>query len=52
MNPRPSPKMDELADLLAEGLTVRQAADRIGITYDYANAMFQRMRARIGEQAR
>ena len=43
--------MDRLADALADGLTVREASERLGITYSLANATVQRMRARLGWQA-
>lgn len=50
--PRKSDKMDRLADALADGLDLRAAAELIGVSYDYANAMFQRMKRRLGVRAR
>ncbi len=52
MTLRPTPTMDRLADALADGLSVPEAAVQIGIEYAYANAIFQRMRARLGPQAK
>lgn len=46
-----SSKMDEFAEYLAEGLTITQAAHRMGKDYCYGNAMLQRIRARLGPQA-
>lgn len=44
--------LDRFAELLAEGLTVAEAAKRMGVTYEYGNAMLQRIRKRLGGQAR
>lgn len=48
---RPTNNIDKFADLLSEGLTVRQAANRLGFGYDYGNAMLQRIRRKLGGQA-
>lgn len=50
--PRKSDTMDRLADALALGLSIRDAAERIGVSYDQANAVFQRMKRKLGWQAR
>jgi hypothetical protein len=42
-------KIDRLADALASGMTVPEAAVRLGITSAYANALLQRMRKQLGE---
>ncbi len=34
------------------GPTLKEAAAQIGISYDFANALLQRMRKRLGERAR
>jgi hypothetical protein len=43
--------LDQFAELLSEGMTVRQAANRMGYEYDYGNAMLQRIRRKLGKQA-
>lgn len=53
-------KMDQLADALADhdldtgdpGGNLTKAAAVIGMKRDYAQTLFQRMRRRLGEQAR
>ena len=45
-------RRDQFAEHLANGLTVPQAAQRLGITNQYGNAMLQRIRHKIGPQAR
>ena len=49
--PRDHTRIDRLADCLADGMTIAQAAERLGVTAPYANAMLQRMRRRLGAQA-
>lgn len=44
-------QLDTFAELLSEGLTVTQAAKRMGFDYSYGNAMLQRIRAKLGPQA-
>lgn len=48
---KPLTTMDHFAQLLSEGLSVRQAAGRMGFSYDYGNAMLQRIRRKLGAQA-
>lgn len=51
--PRPfrETQTDRFCDLLADGCTVREAAQRMGIRDDYAKSMLQRVRRRLGPQA-
>lgn len=42
----------QFAEYLSQGLTVAQAAQRMGRDYNYGNAMLQRIRKKLGEQAR
>lgn len=44
--------LDRMADALAEGLSVKDAAKKIGVDYSYGNAILQRIRKRLGAQAR
>lgn len=44
-------RMDEFAELLAEGRTPAQAAREMGFLPSYGNAMLQRLRAKMGPQA-
>lgn len=44
--------IDDLAELIANGREIPDAARKLGITKTYAYALFQRMRGRLGEQAR
>lgn len=48
---RPVSKMDLLAEELANGASVPEAAKTIGVEYAYGNALFQRIRKSLGEQA-
>ena len=43
--------LDQFAEHLAEGLSVKEAAARVGWSYAYGNASFQRMRKKLGVQA-
>lgn len=46
-------QMDELADLMADGCgSIREAADRMGIGKSRVDRLWQRVRAKLGEQAR
>lgn len=42
---------DRFAELLAEGRTVKQASEEMGIRLDYGKSMLQRIRRRLGWQA-
>lgn len=48
---QPLTQMNTFAELLSEGLSVRQAANRMGYGYEYGNAMLQRIRRKLGSQA-
>jgi hypothetical protein len=43
--------LDRFAELLAEGFTVSKAAQQLGVSSAYGNAMLQRIRKRLGPQA-
>ena len=44
---------DQFAELLSEGLTIKQIAERMGYSSrQSANATFQRLRKHVGPQAR
>jgi len=45
-------KRDQFAEHLANGLTPRQAAERMGGDTEYGNRMMQRIRKEMGWQAR
>lgn len=52
--PAPAPKLktiDAFAEYLAEGLSVREAAERLGKHAQYGQALLNRIRARLGAQA-
>lgn len=44
-------KIDILAEYLACEYTVSESAKAMGIKYNYANALFQRIRKEVGSQA-
>jgi transposase-like protein len=44
--------IDQFAELLAEGYGVTAAARMLGVEPTYGNAMLQRIRKRLGPQAR
>jgi len=48
---RPLSRTDRFAEHLANGLSVPEAAARVGATSAYGNAMLQRIRRRLGPQA-
>lgn len=45
-------KLDQFAEHLADGLSVPEAAQRVGWASSQGNAMLQRIRKRLGPQAR
>jgi hypothetical protein len=45
-------KIDRFAEFLAEGFTVSEAAKAVGWSAAHGNAMLQRIRKRLGRQAR
>jgi transposase len=45
------PTLDRFADLLADGIQAEDAAERLGYSRAYGNAMLQRIRKRLGPQA-
>lgn len=50
-------KLDQFAealsqDTLASPISVKAAGERVGISYDQANGYMQRLRKRLGKQAR
>lgn len=47
----PNSANSRFAELLAEGFTVQQAAERLGKTAKQGNAILQTIRARLGSQA-
>lgn len=49
---RRHPRRDELAELMSLGLTLTQAAARLGMSYGTAKSTWQRIKAGLGEQAR
>lgn len=49
---RGSPQLTRFADLLADGLTPREAAERMGKDARYGNTMLQKLRIDLGWQAR
>jgi hypothetical protein len=44
-------KIDILAEYVACGFTVKEASERMGLTYDYANAVWQRIKKTVGDRA-
>jgi hypothetical protein len=48
---RPSPKLDEFAELLSRDIEIHAIAERMGITRRAANSMLLRIRKRLGPQA-
>ena len=46
-----SPRLDEFAELLAEGLSVQEAAEKMGATFSKARGYLSRIRKRLGPQA-
>lgn len=47
-----SNRMDDLAELVANGLTVDEAGHRMGLSVKQARATFHRIRAALGWQAK
>jgi len=45
-------RLDAFAEYLAQGLTVKEAARAMGHDQAYGNALMQRLRKRLGSQAR
>jgi hypothetical protein len=45
-------KLDQFAEYLAEGKSVPEASRLVGIYSGYGNALLQRIRKRLGPQAR
>lgn len=52
MSSTPLSRIDQFAEYLAQGLSVDAAGRKVGVSYTYANAMMQRIRKGLGEQAR
>jgi DNA-binding CsgD family transcriptional regulator len=46
-----TPSQDALAELLAQGLAMREYSERLGIARSAANAIMQRIRKGLGPQA-
>lgn len=55
IHPRPSPerraKVEALADHLADGMTVREAKDHMGISHPASRAYFKTVCDEVGPQA-
>lgn len=49
---RASPVLDEFAELLAEGVAPNDAAARMGKPREHGQALLQRIRIKLGPQAR
>lgn len=49
---RRKPSLDRFADALAESGSVSIAAERVGVSRTYGNALLQRIRKDLGWQAR
>lgn len=49
---RRQPRQDDLAELMSQGYTLAQCAARMGMTYGTAKSTWQRIKAKLGEQAR
>ena len=45
-------RLDQFAEHIANGLTPYQAAKRMGKDHCYGNAMMQKLRKKMGDQAR
>ena len=46
------PRRDDLAELISQGLTIKQASVRLGMRYGTAKGIWHRIRTALGEQAR
>lgn len=44
-------QMNRVADLLAEGFTLTEIAEELGLTYNAVKCVFKRIKARLGPQA-
>jgi len=49
--PHPSPVLDAFADLLADGVAPREAADQLGYRRAYATCLLHKICRRLGPQA-
>ena len=47
----PRCKRDHFAEHLANGLSVKEAGERVGWSYEVANATLQKLRRKFGRQA-
>ena len=49
--PKKDTQLDRFAEHLAEGLSVREASEKMGLSYHTGNTMLARIRKRLGPQA-
>jgi len=49
--PQPAPSLDRFADLISDGLSPSDAAERMGKPRRYGRDLLAKIRARLGEQA-